>query len=86
MFCVVVYMFVLLFTCFVLLFTRFVYLKRADDAGEDYEQLKLLDSCAQDLDRLERKRKKKNPDPGFSGDLSVHLSNHLSICLPIHPF
>ena len=60
-----------------------MFVKSAEDAGEDYEQLKLLDSCAQDLDRLERKRKKKNPDPGFSGDLSIHLSNHQSI-LSIH--
>jgi pre-mRNA-splicing factor SYF2 len=40
--------------------------KRAEEAGEDYEQLKILDSSADELDRLQRKKKKKNPDPGFT--------------------
>ena len=45
-----------------------VFLQRAEEAGEDYDQLKKLDTQADELDRMERKRKKKNPDPGFSGE------------------
>lgn len=37
--------------------------------GEDYERVKLLEVSAEDAERWERKRKKKNPDLGFSGDI-----------------
>ena len=42
--------------------------QEAEEAGEDYEQQKLLQTSAADLERLQRKRKKKNPDPGFAGE------------------
>lgn len=35
--------------------------------GEDYERVKLLEISAEDAERWERKKKKKNPDLGFSG-------------------
>jgi len=34
--------------------------------GEDYDRAKLLNVTAVDAERLERKKKKKNPDQGFS--------------------
>ncbi|XP_065179299.1 pre-mRNA-splicing factor syf2-like [Sycon ciliatum] len=40
--------------------------KEAEEAGEDYDRLKMLDCGADEVVRIERKRKKKNPDPGFS--------------------
>ncbi|RMX39710.1 hypothetical protein pdam_00008064 [Pocillopora damicornis] len=40
--------------------------KEADSRGEDYDRVKLLEISAEDADRFERKRKKKNPDQGFS--------------------
>ena len=36
--------------------------------GEDYDRVKLLEISAEDAERWERKKKKKNPDPGFSGE------------------
>ena len=42
--------------------------QRAEEAGEDYDRVKLLEETAEDVEILERrKRKKKNMDPGFSG-------------------
>ena len=46
-----------------------VCLQEAEDAGEDYERQKMLQTSASDLERLQRKRKKKNPDTGFAGEL-----------------
>ena len=46
-------------------------LQRAEEAGEDYERVKLLEMSASDMERLERKKKRKNPDTGFAGELSV---------------
>ena len=40
--------------------------EEAEAAGEDYERVKLLDQGADELERFERKKKKKNPDQGFS--------------------
>lgn len=40
--------------------------KDAEEKGEDYEQNKLLQQSAYELEILERKKKKKNPDQGFS--------------------
>jgi pre-mRNA-splicing factor SYF2 len=40
--------------------------KEAEERGEDYDRLKLLDVGADELERLDRKKKKKNPDQGFS--------------------
>lgn len=35
--------------------------------GEDYEKVKLLEISAEDAERWERRKKRKNPDLGFSG-------------------
>ena len=43
------------------------------DKGEDYDRVKLLEISAEDAERWERK-KKKNPDPGFSGLKPCSLS------------
>jgi len=40
--------------------------KEAESRGEDYDRVKMLEVTAEDADKLERKRKKKNPDQGFS--------------------
>ncbi|KAF5291419.1 hypothetical protein FQR65_LT01730 [Abscondita terminalis] len=40
--------------------------EEAKEKGEDYDRTKLLHISAVDAERLERKRKKKNPDLGFS--------------------
>ncbi|KAK2727539.1 pre-mRNA-splicing factor SYF2-like [Artemia franciscana] len=40
--------------------------KQATERGEDYDRVKLLDIGADEAEKLERKKKKKNPDPGFS--------------------
>lgn len=34
--------------------------------GEDYDRVKLLHIDAIEAERLNRKKKKKNPDPGFA--------------------
>ncbi|XP_063243157.1 pre-mRNA-splicing factor SYF2 [Bacillus rossius redtenbacheri] len=39
---------------------------QASARGEDYDRVKLLHVQAIDAERMERKKKKKNPDPGFS--------------------
>lgn len=41
--------------------------QEAESRGENYDRVKMLEVTAEDADRLERKRKKKNPDQGFSG-------------------
>ena len=53
--------------------------KAAEEAGEDYDRLKVLDCGADEVQRIERKRKKKNPDPGFSSKCPVTLG--MGICL-----
>ncbi|XP_019761010.1 pre-mRNA-splicing factor Syf2 [Dendroctonus ponderosae] len=40
--------------------------EEASKNGEDYDRKKLLNLTAIDAERLERKKKKKNPDQGFS--------------------
>ncbi|WAR07065.1 SYF2-like protein [Mya arenaria] len=40
--------------------------KEAQAKGEDYDRVKLLEITSEDADKWERKKKKKNPDPGFS--------------------
>ena len=37
----------------------------------------MLEITAEDADRLERKRKKKNPDQGFSGVLNIVFASYL---------
>lgn len=40
--------------------------KDASDKGEDYDRVKLLNISAIEAEKMERKKKKKNPDKGFS--------------------
>ncbi|KAH9640288.1 hypothetical protein HF086_001640 [Spodoptera exigua] len=40
--------------------------QEAEKAGKDYDRVKLLNISAVQAERLERKKKKKNPDEGFS--------------------
>ncbi|XP_017785583.1 PREDICTED: pre-mRNA-splicing factor Syf2 [Nicrophorus vespilloides] len=40
--------------------------KEAQSKGQDYDRLKLLEVSALDAQMLERKKKKRNPDEGFS--------------------
>ncbi|XP_044177820.1 pre-mRNA-splicing factor syf2-like isoform X1 [Acropora millepora] len=40
--------------------------KEAEARGENYDRVKLLETTAEEADKFERKRKKKNPDEGFS--------------------
>lgn len=42
--------------------------------GEDYDRVKLLEISAEDAERWERKKKKRNPDPGFSGEAGHPLA------------
>ena len=41
--------------------------QEAEANGQDYNRLKLLEVSAEEADRLEKKKKKKNPDQGFAG-------------------
>ena len=41
--------------------------QQAEEEGEDYERVKLLEDSATELERRGRKKKKKNPDTGFAG-------------------
>lgn len=44
--------------------------------------MKLLEISAEDAERWERKKKKKNPDPGFAGELLENSSTiRTSLCL-----
>lgn len=40
--------------------------KECEDTGEDFDRVKLLEVGADEAEKWERKKKKKNPDPGFS--------------------
>jgi len=40
--------------------------QEAAERGEDYDRTKLLNTSATDAEKFERKKKKKNPDMGFS--------------------
>lgn len=46
------------------------YIQEAEALGEDYDRVKLLEVGADEAERWERKKKKKNPDPGFSGTVT----------------
>ena len=48
-----------------------VYFQEAELNGEDYEKVKLLETSASELERRDRKKKKKNPDTGFAGECHV---------------
>ncbi|XP_053124376.1 pre-mRNA-splicing factor SYF2 [Hemicordylus capensis] len=53
--------------------------------GEDYERVKLLEISAEDAERFERKRKKKNPDLGFSDYAAAQLRQYQRLTRQIKP-
>ncbi|KAI5108485.1 pre-mRNA-splicing factor syf2 [Silurus meridionalis] len=53
--------------------------------GEDYHRVKLLEISAEDAERWERKKKKKNPDPGFSGYAEAQLRQYQRLTKQIKP-
>ncbi|XP_039596393.1 pre-mRNA-splicing factor syf2 isoform X1 [Polypterus senegalus] len=53
--------------------------------GEDYERVKLMEISADDADRWERKKKKKNPDPGFSDYAAAQLRQYQRLTKQIKP-
>jgi hypothetical protein len=61
-----------------------VYVQEAEAKGENYERVKLLEIGADDAEKWERKKKKKNPDPGFSGNFqsAMTFSNKTKCHLP----
>ena len=50
--------------------------QECEDNGEDFDRVKLMEIGAEQAERWDRMKKKKNPDPGFSGQ-SLHLHNVL---------
>jgi len=54
--------------------------KEAASKGFDYKRTKLLDVTAEDAEKWDRMRKKKNPDPGFSSyeDAAVRQYDRLT--------
>ncbi|XP_052006818.1 pre-mRNA-splicing factor syf2 [Xyrauchen texanus] len=59
--------------------------KECAERGEDYARVKLLDVSAEDAERWERKKKKKNPDPGFSGYAEAQLRQYQRLTRQIKP-
>ncbi|KAK3553926.1 hypothetical protein QTP70_015282, partial [Hemibagrus guttatus] len=54
--------------------------------GEDYNRVKLLEISAEDAERWERKKKRKqNPDPGFSGYAEAQLRQYHRLTKQIKP-
>ncbi|XP_040321136.1 pre-mRNA-splicing factor SYF2-like isoform X3 [Herpailurus yagouaroundi] len=53
--------------------------------GEDYEKVKLLEISAEDADRWERKKKRKNPDLGFSDYAAAQLRQYHRLTKQIKP-
>lgn len=53
--------------------------------GEDYDRVKLLEVTAGDAERWERKKKKKNPDPGFAGYAEAQFRQYQRLTKQIRP-
>uniref|UniRef100_A0A8D0DJ39 Pre-mRNA-splicing factor SYF2 n=1 Tax=Salvator merianae TaxID=96440 RepID=A0A8D0DJ39_SALMN len=53
--------------------------------GDDYERVKLLEISAEDAARFERKKKKKNPDLGFSDYAAAQLRQYQRLTKQIRP-
>ncbi|NXM97359.1 SYF2 factor, partial [Sylvia borin] len=68
-------------------FPEFVALSLQECAarGEDYERVKLLEISAEDAERWERKKKKKNPDLGFSDYAAAQLRQYQRLTRQIKP-
>ena len=41
--------------------------QECEENGEDFDRVKLMEIGAEQAERWDRMKKKKNPDPGFSG-------------------
>ncbi|RDD43612.1 Pre-mRNA-splicing factor syf2 [Trichoplax sp. H2] len=59
--------------------------KEAAQNGEDFEQQKRLQQSADDLEKIERKRKKKNADPGFSDYNAAQLRQYQRLIKEFKP-
>ena len=59
--------------------------QEAKEKGEDYERLKMLEVSADDLERMDRKRKKKNPDPGFTDFQQVQYRQYQRLTKQFKP-
>lgn len=53
--------------------------------GEDYDRVKLLEITADDAERWERKKKKKNPDTGFAGYAEAQFRQYQRLTKQIRP-
>ncbi|XP_025712236.1 pre-mRNA-splicing factor SYF2-like isoform X2 [Callorhinus ursinus] len=53
--------------------------------GEDYEKVKLLEISAEDAERWERKKRRKNPDLGFSDYAAAQLRQYHWLTKQIKP-
>ncbi|KAM8967111.1 pre-mRNA-splicing factor SYF2 [Pelodytes ibericus] len=53
--------------------------------GVDYHRAKLLEISAEDAERWERKKKRKNPDHGFSDYAAAHLRQYQRLTKQIKP-
>lgn len=59
--------------------------KEAESRGENYERVKMLETTAEEADRYERKRKKKNPDEGFSGFAAAQYRQYQRLTKQMKP-
>ena len=50
----------------------FIGTQKVEKNGDDYDRVKLLDKAADELQRMEKKQKKKNPNEGFLGIYYIH--------------
>uniref|UniRef100_A0A3Q2U5K2 Pre-mRNA-splicing factor SYF2 n=1 Tax=Fundulus heteroclitus TaxID=8078 RepID=A0A3Q2U5K2_FUNHE len=53
--------------------------------GEDYNRVKLLEVTADEAERWERKKKKKNPDTGFAGYAEAQFRQYQRLTKQIRP-
>jgi hypothetical protein len=54
-------------------------LQRCRETGEDFEIVKLRELGADEVERWERLKKKKNPDTGFAGQLYCIFFSYCSL-------
>eukprot|EP00112_Aurelia_sp_Birch-Aquarium-sp1_P017217 Seg397.31 transcript_id=Seg397.31/GoldUCD/mRNA.D3Y31 product="Pre-mRNA-splicing factor syf2" protein_id=Seg397.31/GoldUCD/D3Y31 len=59
--------------------------KGAEEKGEDYEQQKLLQQSAYELEMLNKRKKKKNPDIGFSDYAAANLRQYQRLTTQFKP-
>ncbi|KAM4901322.1 peptidyl-prolyl cis-trans isomerase-like 4 [Sylvia borin] len=59
--------------------------KECAAGGEDYERVKLLEISAEDAEKWERKKRKKNPDVGFSDYAAAQLRQYQRLTRQIKP-